>query len=133
MVARIKFDLVKKFAQMLKDWSGRACTKITIVEEIDGMGNIIDRTETETEITALIGNPGMSTSGQPTGFMQPGDLCGYFKVADDVIAFSQLTPTTTRRDEIRYEGLMYRPELTNKIYDVDEEAIHVFKLKRLAP
>ena len=130
--ARIKFGLLDKFQQVLNDWAGREAIKISITETIDEMGNIIDKSETETTFYTLIGNQGMSTNEQPIGALQPGDLCMYAKVSDDIVAFSQLTPTTTRRDEIRYEDLTYRPELTNKVYDVDEEVLHVFKLKRLS-
>lgn len=132
MAARISFGLIAKFQQVLSDWGGRTCTKITVTEIIDEQGNVIDRSEIETEITALIGNPSTNTSNQPTGTFQPGDLCGYFKVADDVIAFSQLTASTTRQDRIRYEGMTYRIELTDTIFDVSEESIRVFRMKKIA-
>ena len=131
-MARIKFNLVSKFNQMLNDWAGRTATKITVVETIDEQGNVIDRTETETEITALIGNPSTDISNQPAGTFHPGDLCMYSKIADDVQDFSQLMPTTTRHDLVRYEGATYRPKLTDTIYDVDIESIRVFKLKKVA-
>lgn len=132
-VARVKFGLTAKFAKMLTDWAGRECTHIQVTETIDEQGNVIDRSETETTIYALIGNPGTSTSNQPPGIFQPGDLCGYFKVADGVIAFSQLTASTTRQDRITYEGTTYRLELTDTIYDVAEESIRVFRMKKIAP
>lgn len=132
MVARIKFDLILKFQQMLSDWAGRTCTKITVTEEIDSQGNVIDRTEVETDITGLIGNPSTNTSLNPPGNFQTGDLCGYFKVADDLVAFSQLTATTTRHDLVRYEGTTYRTELIDTIYDVDEKSITVLKMKKIA-
>ena len=131
--ARIKFDLIKKFQQVLNDWAGRTCFKITVTETIDAQGNVIDRTETETEITALIGNPSTNTNIQPPGTFLSGDLCAYTKVADDLVAFEQLTATTTRQDRIRYEGTTYRTELIDSMYDVDEEAIRVFKMKKIAP
>lgn len=132
-VARVKFGLTAKFAKMLTDWAGKECTHIQIVEEIDGQGNVIDRTTTETTIYALIGNPGTSTSIQPPGTFQSGDLQGYFKVADDVIAFSQLTSTSTRHDRIAHEGTTYRLELVDTIFDVSEESIRVFRMKKIAP
>ncbi len=132
MPARIKFDLILKFNQMLNDWAGRTATHIIMTETIDEQGNVIDQSEVETEIRALIGNPSTSTSNQPSGTWQPGDLCMYSKVADDVRAFEQLTPLTTRQDRIRYEGSTYRTELTDKIYDVDIESIRVFKMKKIA-
>ena len=131
-MARIKFGLTAKFSQMVNDWAGRTATKIIVTEEIDEQGNVIDREETETEITALIGNPSTNTTLNPPGVFQTGDLCGYFKVADDLVAFSQLTATTTRHDLIKYEGVTYRTELIDTIYDVDEESIRVFKLKKIA-
>lgn len=132
MTARVKFDLILKFDQVLRDWAGRTATHIIVVETIDEQGNVIDREETEIEITALIGNPSTNTALNPPGTFQTGDLCGYFKVADDLVAFSQLTATTTRHDIIRYEGVTYRTELIDTIYDVDEESIRVFKLKKIA-
>ncbi len=130
--ARIRFGLLDRFQQVLDDWAGREAIRVSITETIDEMGQVIDRSTTETTFYTLIGNPGMSTNPQQIGFLQPGELCMYAKTSDDIVAFSQLTPTTTRRDEIRYEELTYRPELTNKVYDVDEEVLHVFKLKRLS-
>ena len=131
--ARVYFGLVDKFSSMMDTWAGRTATKITVTETIDSQGNVIDRTETETEITALIGNPSTNTNIQPPGVFQSGDLCAYTKVADDLVAFDQLTATTTRQDRIRYEGITYRTELIDKMYDVDEEAIRVFKMKKIAP
>ena len=131
MAARIKFDLILKFQQMLNDWAGRTCTKITVEETIDEQGNVIDRTEVETEIVALIGNPSTNTSLNPPGNFQSGDLCGYFKVSDDLVAFSQLTPTTTRHDLVKYQETTYRTELIDTIYDVDEKAITVLKMKKI--
>ena len=116
---------------MLNDWAGRTCTKITVEETIDEQGNVIDRTEVETEIVALIGNPSTNTSLNPPGNFQSGDLCGYFKVADDLVAFSQLTPTTTRHDLVKYQETTYRTELIDTIYDVDEKAITVLKMKKI--
>ena len=131
MAARIRFDLILKFQQMLNDWAGRTATKITVEETIDEQGNMIDRTETETEITALIGNPSSNTALNPPGTFQTGDLCGYFKVVDDLTPFSQLTPTTVRRDLVKYQETTYRTELIDTIYDVDEKAITVLKLKKI--
>jgi hypothetical protein len=132
MAARIKFDLILKFQQMLNDWAGRDCTKIVVEEELDEQGNVINRTETESSITALIGNPSTNTNIQPPGTFQSGDLCIYSKVADDIRAFDQLTDSTTRQDRIRYEGATYRLELIDTIWDVDEESIRVFKMKKIA-
>jgi hypothetical protein len=132
MAARINFDLTSKFAQMLTDWAGRDATHIQVVEQIDSQGNVIDRTETESTITALIGNPSTNTNVQPPGTFQSGDLCMYSKVADDLVAFSQLTSSTTRQDRVRYESITYRLELVDTIYDVDEESIRVHKLKKIA-
>jgi hypothetical protein len=56
----------------------------------------------------------------------------YSKIADDIKAFEQLTDMTTRQDRIRYEGITYRTELIDTMYDVDEESIRVFKLKKIA-
>jgi hypothetical protein len=130
--ARIKFGLVSKFQQVLNDWAGREATHIISIETIDDQGNMIDRSETESEITALIGNPSTNTNMQPPGTFQSGDLCMYSKIADDIKAFEQLTDTTTRQDRIRYEGITYRTELIDTMYDVDEESIRVFKLKKIA-
>ena len=132
MSARIKFNLTSKFTQMINDWAGRDCIKITVVETLDSQANVIDREETETEIVALIGNPSTNTALNPPGTFQTGDLCGYFLVSSDVIAFDQLTDVTTRQDKIRYEGVTYRTELIDTIYDVDEKSIVVFKLKKIA-
>jgi len=131
-MARINFGLTSKFTQMLKDWAGRTATKITVTETIDEQGNVIDRSEDETEITALIGNPSTNTSLNPPGNFQTGDLCAYTKVADNFIAFEQVTPTTSQYDIVRYQGTTYRTELIDSIYDVDEESIRVFKLKKIA-
>lgn len=130
--ARVKFGVVDKFASMLEAWAGRAATHIIATETIDEQGNIINREETETEIVALIGNPSTNTNLQPTGTFETGDLCMYSKVADDIRAFDQLTATTTRQDRIRYQNVTYRTELTDTIFDVDEESIRVFKLKKIA-
>ena len=131
--ARVKFGLTAKFAMALDTWAGKECTHIQVVETIDEQGNVIDRTETSTTIYALIGNPGTSTNNQPPGVFQTGDLCGYFKVADGVQAFSQLTASTIRQDRITHEGTTYRLELTDTIWDVDEESIRVFRMKKIAP
>jgi hypothetical protein len=117
MAARIKFDLILKFQQLLNDWGGRDATKIIVEETIDEQGNVIDRTETESSITALIGNPSTNTNIQPPGTFQTGDLCMYSKIADDIRAFDQLTESTTRQDRIRYEGVTYRTELIDTIYE----------------
>jgi hypothetical protein len=130
--ARVYFGIIEKFTSMLDTWSGRTAMHIIVIETIDEQGNVIDRTENETEITALIGNPSTSTSNQPSGTWQTGDLCMYAKIADDIRAFDQLTPTTTRQDRLRYEGVTYRLELTDTIYDVDIASIRVFKLKKIA-
>lgn len=132
MAARIKFDLILKFQQMLNDWAGRDCTKIVVEEELDEQGNMINRTEVQTEITALIGNPSTNTSLNPPGTFQSGDLCMYAKIADDIRAFDQLTDSTTRHDRIKYQDVTYRTELIDTIYDVDEASIRVFKLKKIA-
>jgi hypothetical protein len=132
MAARISFGLTAKFAQMINDWAGRDATKIVVEETIDEQGNVIDRTETESSITALIGNPSTNTSLNPPGTFQSGDLCMYSKVSDDIRAFDQLTDSTTRQDRIRYEGTTYRTELIDTIWDVDEESIRVFKMKKIA-
>ena len=129
--ARIKFGLVNKFQQVLNDWAGREAVHIIAVETIDDQGNVIDRTETESDITALIGNPSSNTNMQPPGTFQSGDLCMYSKEADDVRAFDQLTATTTRQDRLRYEDNTYRLELIDTMYDVDEKSIRVFKLKKI--
>ncbi len=129
--ARIKFGLVDKFQQVLNDWAGREAVHIISVETIDDQGNMIDRTETESDFTALIGNPSTNTNTQPPGTFQSGDLCMYSKVVDDIRAFDQPTDLTTRQDRIRYEGDTYRLELIDTIYDVDEESIRVFKLKKI--
>ena len=129
--ARIKFGLVDKFQQVLNDWAGREAVHIIAVETIDDQGNVIDRTETESDITALIGNPSSNTNMQPPGTFQSGDLCMYSKEADDVRAFDQLTATTTRQDRLRYEDNTYRLELIDTMYDVDEKSIRVFKLKKI--
>ena len=133
MAARIKFDLILKFQQLLNDWAGRDAIHIVVIETIDDQGNIIDRTETETAITALIGNPSTNTNIQPPGTFQTGDLCMYSRIVDDVRAFDQLTVATTRQDRIRYSGTTYRTELIDTIYDIDEASIRVFKLKKIAP
>lgn len=132
MPARIKFDLTSKFSQMLNDWAGRTATKISVTETIDEQGNVIDRTEVETEIIALIGNPSTNTNISPPGIFQTGDLCGYFKVADDLVAFEQLTQNTTRHDLVKYEDVTYRTELIDVIFDVDEKSITVMKMKKIA-
>lgn len=132
MVARIPFDLTAKFQQVLNDWAGRTATHIIVTETIDEQGNTINREETETEITALIGNPSTNTALNPPGTFQTGDLCAYTKIADDIRAFDQLTATTTRHDLLRYEGVTYRMELIDTIFDVDEESIRVFKMKKIA-
>ena len=129
--ARIKFGLIEKFQQVLNDWAGREATHIIAIETIDDQGNVIDRSETESIITALIGNPSTNTNIQPPGVFQSGDLCMYSKIADDVRAYDQLTTTTTRQDRIRYEGTTYRTELIDTMYDVDEISIRVFKLKKI--
>jgi hypothetical protein len=56
----------------------------------------------------------------------------YSKVVDDIRAFDQLTDSMTRQDRIRYEGATYRLELIDTIWDVDEESIRVFKMKKIA-
>jgi hypothetical protein len=117
---------------MIDTWAGRDATHIIATEEIDEQGNVIDRTETESSITALIGNPSTNTNIQPPGTFQSGDLCMYSKVADDIRAFDQLTDSTTRQDRIKYQGVTYRTELIDTIYDVDEASIRVFKLKKIA-
>ena len=129
--ARIKFGLVDKFQQVLNDWAGREAVHIISIETIDDQGNMIDQTETESDIIALIGNPSTNTNMQPPGTFQSGDLCMYSKVADDIMAFSQLTESTTRQDRLRYEGGTYRLELIDTMYDVDEESIRVFKMKKI--
>jgi len=129
--ARIKFGLTSKFQQVLNDWAGREAVHIIAVETIDDQGNMIDRSETESTIYALIGNPSTNTNMQPPGTFQSGDLCMYSKIADDIRAFDQLTDTTTRQDRIRYEGNTYRTELIDTMFDVDEESIRVFKLKKI--
>lgn len=129
--ARVNFGLVAKFQQILNDWAGREATHIIAVETIDGQGNVMDRSETESTIYALIGNPSTNTNIQPPGTFQSGDLCMYSKIADDIRAFDQLTATTTRQDRIRYEGTTYRLELIDTMYDVDEASIRVFKMKKI--
>ena len=129
--ARIKFGLVAKFQQVLDDWAGREATHIISVDTIDNQGNVIDQEITESTIYALIGNPSTNTSIQPPGVFQPGDLCMYSKIADDIRAFDQLTVTTARHDSILYEGNTYRLELIDTMYDVDEISIRVFKMKKI--
>lgn len=129
--ARVNFGLIAKFQQVLNDWAGKEATHIISTETIDGQGNVIDQSETESIIYALIGNPSTNTDNQPPGTFQSGDLCMYSKVADDIRAFDQLTATTTRQDRVRYENSTYRLELIDTMYDIDEESIRVFKLKKI--
>jgi len=67
------------------------------------------------------------------GFLEIGDLTAFFKYSDDVIVSKQLTETTTRYDQIIYQGVKYKVEQLRDIaYDVDEPIFAQYLLRKVS-
>ena len=142
-IGRVALNTRTHFAQILDVWAGRESTHRKIIETIDDQGNIIDRSTTETNIVALIGNPPFSEKGEPIGAVQSGTLCLYFwynNNDDDIIVSEQLTPTTERHDQIVFQDVTYKVANLDEIaYDLntagdDHEPIFAkYSLKKIAP
>jgi len=142
-IAKVQMGMRKHFQQMINLWSGKEATHRIITETIDGQGNVIDRSETETTIYAIIGNPLFSEKGLPIGALQSGDLCMYYWYDgddEDIIVSKQLTSTTERHDQIDFQGTTYKVDQLQEIaYDLnddgtDHESIFAkYSLKKIAP
>jgi len=126
-IAKVQMGMRKHFQQMINLWSGKEATHRIITETIDGQGNVIDRSETETTIYAIIGNPLFSEKGLPIGALQSGDLCMYYWYDgddEDIIVSKQLT-STDQLQEIAYD-------LNDD--GTDHESIFAkYSLKKIAP
>lgn len=119
VVARIKANMKKHFNDLLDTWAAKECTHRQIVEEIDELGNIINRSETDVTIYALISPINLKTNNTVMGHAQPGDLTMFAKYEDNIIISDQLTSTTTRHDNIIYEGIEYQIYNIEYAYDVN--------------
>ena len=142
-IAQIRFNMRYHFAEMVRNWSGKEATHRKITETIDDQGNIINRSEIESTIYAIIGNPPFTEKIEPIGLLQSGSLCLYYWYNgddDDILVSKQLTPTTQRHDEIDFQGTTYWVENLDEIaYDLntaadDHEPIFAkYSLKKVAP
>ena len=142
-IGRVALGARKHFQQILDVWSAKECVHRKITETIDDQGNIIDRSTTDTTIYAIIGNPPFDEKTQPIGAIQSGTLCLYYWVNgddDDIIVSKQLTPTTSRFDEIIFQSVTYKVSNLDEIaYDLnsagdDHESIFAkYSLKKVAP
>lgn len=142
-IAQIKFNIRYHFTEMISNWSGKEATHRIITETIDGQGNVIDRSTTESTIYAIIGNQPFSEKAQPIGALQSGDLCLYYWYDgddEDILVSKQLTPTTERHDQIDFQGTTYKVANLDEIaYDLntagdDHEPIFAkYKLQKVAP
>lgn len=122
-IAQIRFNLRYHFGEMIRNWSGKKSIHRKITETIDGNGLVIDRSEVETEIFAIIGNPPFNEKIPQIGNMQTGTLCMYYWYTgtnDDILVSAQITPTTTRNDQIEFQGTSYKVEQLEEIaYDLN--------------
>lgn len=142
-ISRVTLGLRKHFQQMLDVWSGREATHRIVIETIDAQANIIDRSTTDTTIYAIIGNTPFSEKGEPIGAVQSGTLCLYYwynNNDDDIIVSKQLTPTTSRFDEIIFQSVTYKVAQLDEIcYDLNaagtahESIFGKYSLKKIAP
>ena len=144
MSARVKANMKVHFQHILTAWGGKSATHRKIVETIDGMGQIIDRSYTDTTITGIISPASYSEKYYPAGSIQSGDLTAFFLYIDndsvDVIKSKQLTATTTRHDHIIYESIEYVVQDLQEIaYDVavssvsHEPVFARYQLRKISP
>jgi hypothetical protein len=117
-VAKTKFGLREHFNQILETWGGVELTHVIIIETIDEMGNIIDQSRSHSTIYGLIGNPNFKGSNFSIGFLQPGDLCLITKYEYDIIISNKLTESTTRHDNIIFQGVEYQVKDIEIGYDI---------------
>lgn len=142
-IAKIKLNLRYHFTEMIRNWSGKEATHRKITETIDAQANVIDRSTTDTTIYAIIGNPPFDEKIQPIGAVQSATLCLYYWYNgddDDIIVSKQITPTTSRFDEIIFQSVTYKVSNLDEIaYDLntdgdDHEPIFAkYSLKKIAP
>ena len=122
-VGRVALGVRKHFQQMLDVWSARKCVHRIVTETVDDQGNIIERSETETNIFAIIGNTSFDKKDLPIGQVQSGDLCLYYWYTNtdvDILVSKQLTETTQRHDQIDFQGTSYIVANLNEIaYDLN--------------
>lgn len=128
VVAKVKANMKKHFNDLLSTWAGKECVHRQIVEEIDDLGNIIDISYTDTTIYTLIGPIDLKTNNSGMGHAAPGDLTMFAKSSDGIIISDQLTSTTTRHDNIIYEGIEYQIYNVQYAYDVDVSTVNHEKI-----
>ena len=118
VVARVRANMRKHFADILDTWAAKNCTHRIITETIDDMGNIIDRSYTDTIIYGIISPAKYKDNNYPIGSLQPGDLTAFFKYSDSVRLSDQLTESTTQHSHIIYEGIEHRIESAEFAFDI---------------
>ena len=117
-IGRTKAGMAKHVSQIMSVWGGKEATHRIVAEEIDDMGNIIDRSYTDTTIYGIISPAKYKDNNYPIGSLQPGDLTALFKYSDSVRLPDQLTATTTQHSHIIYEGVEHRIESVEYAYDI---------------
>lgn len=142
-IARTASGMRKHFAQIIQVWGGKEATHRIITETIDDQGNIIDRSETDTTIYTIIGPPSFDEKQHPPGSLQSGTLCLYYwynNNDDDIIVSKQLTPTTSRFDEIIFQSVTYKVSNLDEVaYDLTSDGLShepifgKYSLKKIAP
>jgi len=144
VVARVTAGFKKHINQIFKIWGGKAAIHRQVIETIDEMGNVIDRSYTDVDITGIISPASYKETYYPPGAIQSGDLTAYFLYVDDdttdVITTKQVSETETRHDHIIYEGIEYRVQDLAEIgYDVavstvsHEPCFARYQLRKIAP
>jgi hypothetical protein len=136
--------MLTHFNQILTVWGGKSATHRKISETVDEMGNVIDRSSTDTNITGIISPASYKENYYPPGSIQSGDLTAFFLYTDDdtvdVITTKQVSDSETRHDHIIYEDVEYRVEQLAEIaYDVDVSTVSHkpifarYQLRKIAP
>lgn len=141
-IAQQRFNMRYHFAEMIRNWSGKECTHRKITETIDANGLVIDRAEVDTTIYAIVGNPPFNEKIPQIGNLKTGTLCMYYWYTGtdaDILVSKQVTETTTRNDQVIFQGMTYKVEQLDEIaYDLnvagdDHEPIFAkYTLKRFA-
>jgi hypothetical protein len=126
-------NMTSHFQQIIDRWEGKECTHVQITETLDDNGQIIDQSETTTEIIGIIAPIGLDDIHHAMGILEPEDMYGFFWHSAGIKAAYRVSGTQMRHDHIIYAGTEYNVDrIMETAYDLDIPVFDQFLLRLVA-
>lgn len=126
-------NMTSHFQQIMDRWEGKDVTHVQIIETMDDNGQIIDQSETTTEIIGIIAPIGLDDVHHAMGILEPEDMYGFFWQSAGIKAAHRVSSTQMRHDHIIYKGTEYNVDrIVQSAYDLDVAVFDQVLLRKVA-